>query len=93
MMKSMLKLLTGAFAAILQSAPPVPAPVNPVTTTLAAGPRPMIAAPSHWPNRYNANTGPCDMISGPCACGAWHGLEDEWVRDGIAYFGLEARSI
>ena len=28
---------------------------------------------------FNACTEPCDIINGPCACGAWHDIED-WVR-------------
>jgi hypothetical protein len=26
---------------------------------------------------YNACTDPCDMLQGPCACGAWH-HQEEW---------------
>lgn len=26
---------------------------------------------------YNACTEPCDMLQGPCACGAWH-HQEEW---------------
>lgn len=26
---------------------------------------------------YNACTEPCDMLQGPCSCGAWHSQE-EW---------------
>lgn len=30
---------------------------------------------------YNGGcTEPCDMIDGPCACGAWHRL-DEWPKE------------
>lgn len=29
---------------------------------------------------YNACTDPCDMLQGPCACGAWHSQE-EWPED------------
>jgi hypothetical protein len=28
--------------------------------------------PKDMPPRYNACTDPCDMFTGPCACGAWH---------------------
>ena len=38
-----------------------------------------------WHKFYNACTDFCDMISGPCACGAWHSLKD-WpkkVQDAI----------
>ena len=29
---------------------------------------------------YNACTEPCDMLEGPCACGAWH-QQEEWPDD------------
>ena len=29
---------------------------------------------------FNACTEPCDFIEGPCACGAWHKLED-WTEE------------
>jgi len=29
---------------------------------------------------YNACTDPCDMLEGPCACGAWH-HQNEWPDD------------
>lgn len=28
--------------------------------------------PKDWPLNYNGNSTPCDMVIGPCACGAWH---------------------
>ncbi len=28
---------------------------------------------------HNACTDPCDMIDGPCACGAWHSAK-EWIE-------------
>jgi hypothetical protein len=42
--------------------------------------------PEHWPKHYNACNEPCDMASGPCACGAWHTL-DEWKKE-IEQYGL-----
>jgi len=32
----------------------------------------LISWPVNEPARYNACTDPCDMWTGPCACGAWH---------------------
>ncbi len=32
--------------------------------------------PKTWPKFYNACSDACDMLVGPCACGAWHTLED-----------------
>lgn len=29
---------------------------------------------------YNACNDPCDMLQGPCACGAWH-HQEEWPDD------------
>ncbi len=38
-----------------------------------------IPMPKEWIGQYyNACTDPCDMLCGPCACGATHHL-DEWV--------------
>lgn len=28
--------------------------------------------PAHLPPRYNGSGQPCDMLVGPCSCGAWH---------------------
>lgn len=28
--------------------------------------------PADWPKYYNACNDPCDMLEGPCACGATH---------------------
>ena len=32
--------------------------------------------PEDWPRFHNACSDPCDMLIGPCACGAWHHLKD-----------------
>ncbi len=29
---------------------------------------------------YNSNMEPCDMVHGPCVCGAWH-HEDDFIWD------------
>lgn len=31
---------------------------------------------------YNASSEPCDMLVGPCCCGAWHSKED-WISRGF----------
>ncbi len=50
------------------------------TTSREHGGRNILSGtPDHWPKRYNACTDPCDMLDGPCACGAWHS-EDDWLR-------------
>lgn len=36
----------------------------------------MIGYPDDMPPRYNACAQPCDMLRGPCACGAWHEPQD-----------------
>lgn len=35
-----------------------------------------VGYPEHWPVYRNPSV-ICDMLQGPCACGAWHTL-DEW---------------
>lgn len=39
-----------------------------------------------WPRRYNACTEPCDMLVGPCCCGAWHTVKDanDWIAAELA---------
>ena len=38
-----------------------------------------IPMPKEWIGQiYNACTEPCDILYGPCACGAWHYFE-EWI--------------
>lgn len=37
---------------------------------------PFVPLPKHWPKRFNASNEPCDMLVGPCACGAWHSEGD-----------------
>lgn len=44
--------------------------------------------PPHWPKRHNACTDPCDVISGPCACGAWHNLDEPWVEELTSRYGV-----
>ena len=36
--------------------------------------------PDTWPEFHNANSDACDMLIGPCACGAWHKAKD-WKPD------------
>jgi hypothetical protein len=37
--------------------------------------------PADWNDRhYNACNEPCDMLCGPCSCGAWHCEGEEWVQ-------------
>jgi len=49
-------------------------------TVLTLDPRSgLLGWPSGWDERnYNGSNEPCDMIVGPCACGAWHG-PDDWT--------------
>lgn len=46
----------------------------------------LMGYPEHWPEHHNACNEPCDMAVGPCACGAWHTL-DEWTKE-IETYGL-----
>ena len=43
--------------------------------------------PDHWPKRYNACSEPCDVIDGPCCCGAWHSVFDFQAM--IVAYGFE----
>lgn len=45
--------------------------------------------PDHWPKKYNACSEPCDVIDGPCCCGAWHCVEEDWVQSMIVAYGAE----
>ena len=39
-----------------------------------------VAWPDDWTDRhYNASHDPCDMLVGPCSCGAWHYETEGWV--------------
>jgi hypothetical protein len=51
----------------------------------------ILPIPDHWPPHYNANTSPCDIIQGPCACGAWHQLDDDWVLKNLQQYGVRLR--
>lgn len=45
------------------------------------------ALPAHWPKHYNGSNEPCDILDGPCACGAWH-TRGDWIAYGYpAEFG------
>lgn len=46
----------------------------------------MIEYPENWPPHYNACNEPCDMIEGPCCCGAWHDLDEEWIKKNTEEF-------
>jgi hypothetical protein len=39
-----------------------------------------IPYPESWPPYVNGTGEPCDMLQGPCCCGAWHDL-NEWEVD------------
>lgn len=75
-MRLILKLLTGAFAMLFQRHN-----VEDVRQGFGLG------YPDHWPKRYNACTDPCDMLEGPCACGAWHRRDEGWVQHMIVQHG------
>lgn len=41
----------------------------------------MVAWPDGWTGEnYNGSKEPCDMLVGPCSCGAWHYETEYWVR-------------
>jgi hypothetical protein len=42
----------------------------------------LVAWPDDWTLRcYNACSEPCDMLIGPCSCGAWHIEDEHWVQE------------
>lgn len=48
----------------------------------------LLGWPQEWTERnYNGCNEPCDMLIGPCACGAWHHAED-W-DDALRYYNAE----
>jgi len=49
----------------------------------------MMPVPNHWPPNYNASSEPCDMVKGPCSCGAWHSLSEDWVQYRVKEFGFD----
>jgi hypothetical protein len=49
-----------------------------------------------WPDdfapgdrHYNASNEPCDMLVGPCSCGAWHCEEEPWVQALLVKYNAE----
>lgn len=50
----------------------------------------IIVYPDHWPKRhYNSCSKPCDVIDGPCVCGAWHCEDETWIKSYVSRYGLE----
>jgi hypothetical protein len=43
----------------------------------------LLPYPQDWPKRYNACNEACDMLLGPCACGAYHNEEEDWVKKAL----------
>jgi hypothetical protein len=38
--------------------------------------------PAAWTDRhYNGCNEPCDLLIGPCRCGAWHSEDETWVQE------------
>jgi len=50
--------------------------------------KPNLKVPKHWPRNFNKSS-PCDMMQGPCSCGAWHSEEDKWVKENLEKYGKE----
>jgi hypothetical protein len=42
----------------------------------------LVPWPDDWTadRHFNADSQPCDMLVGPCACGAWHIETEPWVQ-------------
>jgi hypothetical protein len=46
--------------------------------------------PTDWTDRrHNACNDPCDMLVGPCSCGAWHDTNEKWVRAALSKHDAE----
>lgn len=46
--------------------------------------------PKNWTDRhYNASHEPCDMLVGPCSCGAWHMESEDWVQAMLFKYNAE----
>lgn len=60
----------------------------------------LLGWPNKWP-RYNQDCFPaelcsdtCDMLIGPCACGAWHQRgEFELKKDGLYRYGIRVLTL
>jgi hypothetical protein len=45
----------------------------------------LVPWPAEWAGyHYNARKEPCDVLVGPCSCGAWHTETEDWVREALA---------
>lgn len=52
----------------------------------------LLGWPDEWTDRHhNACNDPCDMLRGPCACGAWHDEDEEWVQRALEHYNAEIR--
>ena len=42
----------------------------------------LVSWPDDWTDQHhNGCNDACDMLVGPCVCGAWHSADDEWVKE------------
>lgn len=87
----LLKLISGILGAVFPFgrravSPPAPTKESPPITAIDSDTL-GVGVPQHWPPRHNVNMEPCDMTDGPCCCGAWHDHDEEWVRNGVEWFG------
>lgn len=48
------------------------------------------AYPEKWPKLHNASHEPCDMLRGPCACGAWHRGDDQAMKAVALFLSQQA---
>jgi hypothetical protein len=47
----------------------------------------IIPIPQEWGARhYNGSNEPCDVLQGPCSCGAWHNVMEWWVQELLQAF-------
>lgn len=61
-------------------APPPTAPLGSAPTVLRSV-NGLIPWPEDWTDYHFNGNEPCDMLIGPCACGAWHQVNEAWVQE------------
>jgi len=54
---------------------------NIVETVLKKYPSGFLPWPEEWADYHFNGKDPCDMLIGPCSCGAWHQESDQWVQE------------
>jgi hypothetical protein len=48
--------------------------------------------PKNWLDRHYNGNEPCDTLRGPCACGAFHQTDEDWVQEKLAQHNAEIQN-